>query len=182
MIVFYNMTHHPEKEIQRKRAFERRVRLAVAHSVVHDTVTLLSQKFSHAYKFLALAFRNFRPKFGAVKLEVVTWKSEVVFSYSQLFLPCRYRLFSHNVVTMENQCNWMATLINFILISLDLKNNCTCSCIVHWHDSFISRGIKMVSMWPSNCTGFHGHHVEKRVYWELFLLGDFPYKYSAYRL
>ena len=66
MIIFYNMTHHPEKEIQRKRA------LAVAHSVVHDTVTLLSQKSSHAYKFLALAFRNFRPNFGAVKLEVVT--------------------------------------------------------------------------------------------------------------
>ena len=45
-------------------------------------------------------------------------------------------------------------------------NNCTCSCMKQWIDSFRSRGIKMESIkWPSNCTGFYGHHVsETRLY------------------
>ena len=42
------------------------------------------------------------------------------------------------------------------------QNNCTCSCIVHWHVSFRSRVSKCnQSRWPSNYTGFHGHHVTR---------------------
>ena len=59
-----------------------------------------------------------------------------------------------------NQCNWMATFIDYILISLDLK------AIVDAHalcidmissDPEVSKCNQ--SRWPSNCTGFHGHHV-----------------------
>ena len=54
--------------------------------------------------------------------------------------------FSHNVVTMETSAiGWPPWLITFwyLLISV---NNCTCSCMKHWHDSFRSRGIKMESI------------------------------------
>ena len=54
----------------------------------------------------------------------------------------------------------MATLIDYILIPLDLKT------IVHAHalcidmipsDPEVSKCNQ--SRWPSNCTGFHGHHI-----------------------
>ena len=57
----------------------------------------------------------------------------------------------------------MATLIDYILIPLDLKN------IVHAHalridmiplDPEVSKCNQ--SRWPSNCTGFHGHHVMRK--------------------
>ena len=51
------------------------------------------------------------------------------------------------------------TLIDHILIPVNLW---TFSCIKHRHDTFRSRGTKMLSIklwWPSNCTGFHSHHV-----------------------
>ena len=44
-----------------------------------------------------------------------------------------------------DQCNWMATFIDYILIPLNLKTR-------------LSVHINIVIGWPSNCTGFHGHH------------------------
>ena len=56
-----------------------------------------------------------------------------------------YRLFSHNVVTMETvQLDGHHDWLHFDTYwSL---NNCTCSCMRQWHDSFRSRGIKMESI------------------------------------
>ena len=61
---------------------------------------------------------------------------------------------------LVNQCNWMAILIDYILITLDRLT------IVHTHalrigmipsDPEVSKCNQ--STWQSNCTGFHDHHV-----------------------
>ena len=58
----------------------------------------------------------------------------------------------------------MATLIDYILIPLDFKTN------IHGHalcidmipsDPEVSKCNQ--SRWPSNCTGFHGHHVMRNL-------------------
>ena len=53
----------------------------------------------------------------------------------------------------------MATLIDYILIFLDLKESCQCT--MHEHvqmlsDFEVSKCDQ--SRWPSKCGGFHGHH------------------------
>ena len=70
-----------------------------------------------------------------------------------------YRLFSHNVVTMETSAiGWPPWLIT--VWYLWILNNDTCTCIRNWHDFFKFRVSKCnQSKWPSNCIGFHGHHV-----------------------
>ena len=70
------------------------------------------------------------------------------------------RLFSHNVVTMETSAiGWPPWLITFwyLWISEQLYM------LMHWaltrffSDPEVSKWNQ--SRWPSNCTGFHGHHV-----------------------
>ena len=57
----------------------------------------------------------------------------------------------------------MATLIDYNLMSLDLKESCQCSMHEHaqlFRDSEVSK--RNQSRWPSDCTGFHGHHVVRK--------------------
>ena len=79
------------------------------------------------------------------------WAYSTVFSTS--------RQVSQNAVTLETQCNWMATLIDYILITLDLMEPWHCASMYKmFRDQKVSKKCNQ-SRWPSNCTGFHSHHV-----------------------
>ena len=57
----------------------------------------------------------------------------------------------------------MATLIDYILIPLDLKKSCQCTTHEHLQSLWDPEVSKCnQSRWPSNCTGFHGHVMSLR--------------------
>ena len=72
---------------------------------------------------------------------------------------CMYRLFSHNVMTMETRAiGWPPWLITYWYLWIFEQLSCTC--IRNWHDFFKFRVSKWNQWkWPSNCIGFYGHHV-----------------------
>ena len=70
----------------------------------------------------------------------------------------------------------MATLIDYILIPLDLKESC--QCIMHGgHEQLLSDwevSKANQSRWPSNFTGFHGHPVMRKESTKIWLLTHWP--------
>ena len=80
-------------------------------------------------------------------LHTLAWSTEKAPPHAQQSVRCCSSIDSFHItwwlwkpVQLDGHLDW------FHFDTYWSQNNCTCSCIVHWHDSFRSKGIKMESI------------------------------------